>query len=164
VGRGQLLQANWQRDDGCCGTRYLGGDHVEVLNGAQSLNMSFAQKGAPLSPAMRWTTRSSMCRAPWGAVGERADIAIVTTDNPRTEEPRAVASAVAAGCRKGGRAYVRLEPDRRRAIEMAIQEAHQADVVVIAGKGHETGQIMAGETLPFSDRAVALEIVPTRRD
>jgi UDP-N-acetylmuramoyl-L-alanyl-D-glutamate--2,6-diaminopimelate ligase len=103
-------------------------------------------------------------RGPMGrAVGERADIAIVTTDNPRTEDPRAIANAAATGCRKGGRAYVRLEPDRYRAIEMAIDEAREADVVVIAGKGHETGQIIADVTLPFSDVTVATDVLRTRR-
>lgn len=96
--------------------------------------------------------RDKAKRGPMGrAVGERADLAWVTNDNPRQEEPAAIAKAVAAGCRKGGRAYVRVELDRRRAIEAALAEAAPGDVVVIAGKGHERGQSIGTETLPFSD-------------
>lgn len=91
-------------------------------------------------------------RKPMGeAVAKRADLAIVTTDNPRAEDPAAIAKTVAAGCRRGSRAHTKLEPDRRRAIELAVNSARPGDVVVVAGKGHETGQIIGDETLPFSD-------------
>ncbi|MEZ4220798.1 MAG: UDP-N-acetylmuramoyl-L-alanyl-D-glutamate--2,6-diaminopimelate ligase [Polyangiaceae bacterium] len=91
-------------------------------------------------------------RRPMGqAVGQRADVAWVTNDNPRHEVPADIAKAVSAGCRKGGRALVRVELNRRRAIELALRDARPGDVVVIAGKGHETGQTIGSETLPFSD-------------
>jgi UDP-N-acetylmuramoyl-L-alanyl-D-glutamate--2,6-diaminopimelate ligase len=91
-------------------------------------------------------------REPMGrAVGQRADIAIVTNDNPRTEDPQAIAKTLASGCRRGGRAYVAVELDRRRAIDRALSEARGGDVVVIAGKGHESGQQIGAETIPFSD-------------
>lgn len=94
-------------------------------------------------------------RNPMGrAVGERADIAFVTNDNPRSEDPRDIARDVAAGCRKGGRAYVRVELDRAAAIELAMTEARKGDLVVIAGKGHEQGQTIGAETLPFRDADV----------
>jgi UDP-N-acetylmuramoyl-L-alanyl-D-glutamate--2,6-diaminopimelate ligase len=89
------------------------------------------------------------------AVGERADVAVVTTDNPRREDPKLIARAVAAGCRRGGRAYVKLEPDRRLAIRHALNEARPDDVVVIAGKGHEKTQIVGEEARPFSDAEAA---------
>jgi UDP-N-acetylmuramoyl-L-alanyl-D-glutamate--2,6-diaminopimelate ligase len=99
-------------------------------------------------------------REPMGrVVGERADVAIITTDNPRSENPKTIAKAIAKGARRGGRAYVAEEPDRRRAIERAIGEAKPSDVVVIAGKGHESGQTIGEQTLPFSDREVVLELV-----
>ena len=99
-------------------------------------------------------------REPMGrAVGERADFALITTDNPRHEDPRAIADAIAAGCRRGGRAYTELEPDRRRAIERALGRARSGDVVVVAGKGHERGQIIGDRTLPFDDRAVVQELL-----
>lgn len=92
-------------------------------------------------------------RGPMGeAVGVAADIAVVTTDNPRTEDPGAIAAALIAGLERGGRARVIVEPDRALAIALAIAEARADDVVVIAGKGHETGQLIGGEALPFSDR------------
>lgn len=90
-------------------------------------------------------------REPMGAaVADRVDLAIVTTDNPRDEAPAAIAAAVLAGAR-GRRAEVRCELDRERAIAEALAAAGADDVVVIAGKGHERGQIARGEVLPFSD-------------
>ena len=90
-------------------------------------------------------------REPMGeAVASRADEAIITTDNPRGEDPRDIARAIAKGAKKG-RAKVRLVPDRRAAIEEALSSAQPGDVVVIAGKGHERGQIIGTEVLPFSD-------------
>lgn len=92
-------------------------------------------------------------RIPMGeAVGAAADLAVVTTDNPRHEDPRAIAAMLVAGIERGGRARIFEEADRGRAIELALAEAGPHDVVVVAGKGHETGQTIGGETLPFSDR------------
>ena len=92
-------------------------------------------------------------REPMGeAVGAAADLVIVTTDNPRHEDPRAIAAMLIKGIDRGGRARVLVEPDRGRAIALALQAAGRRDVVVIAGKGHETGQTIGDETLPFSDR------------
>lgn len=92
-------------------------------------------------------------RGPMGeAVGSRADVAVITTDNPRRESPAAIAGELADGVTRGGRAGVRLEADRRSAIALAIATARDGDVVVVAGKGHETGQEIGDETLPFSDR------------
>jgi UDP-N-acetylmuramoyl-L-alanyl-D-glutamate--2,6-diaminopimelate ligase len=84
---------------------------------------------------------------------EHADLAIVTSDNPRSEDPQAIIDEIVAG--SGGR--VEVEPDRRRAIERAVEEARPGDIVVIAGKGHEQGQEVAGRKLPFDDRQVARE-------
>jgi UDP-N-acetylmuramoyl-L-alanyl-D-glutamate--2,6-diaminopimelate ligase len=91
------------------------------------------------------------------AVATRADEAIITTDNPRREDPREIAGAVAAGG-AGGRAVVRLVPDRRAAIEQALSLARPADVVIIAGKGHERGQVIGTATLPFSDVDLVREL------
>jgi UDP-N-acetylmuramoyl-L-alanyl-D-glutamate--2,6-diaminopimelate ligase len=96
------------------------------------------------------------------AVGERADFAIVTTDNPREEDPAQIARALAAGCRRGGRAHVELEPDRRRAIARALERARPDDVVVVAGKGHEAAQTDAGGSRAFSDRDVVAELLAGR--
>jgi len=91
-------------------------------------------------------------RGPMGrAVGARADVAIVTNDNPRHEDPKDIARAVSGGCRKGGRAYVIIELDRRAAIQKALDQAKPGDVVVLAGKGHERGQTVGAEQHPFSD-------------
>jgi UDP-N-acetylmuramoyl-L-alanyl-D-glutamate--2,6-diaminopimelate ligase len=86
---------------------------------------------------------------------EHADVAIVTSDNPRSEDPRTIIDEIIAGA--AGRFEV--EPDRRRAIELALEEARPGDVVVIAGKGHEQGQELADRKLPFDDREVARELL-----
>ncbi len=102
-------------------------------------------------------------RGPMGeAVGAAADLAVVTTDNPRNEEPGAIAAMLVAGLARGGRALVRLEADRARAIALALALARPEDVVVIAGKGHETGQTIGEQTLPFSDREAVRELLAGR--
>jgi UDP-N-acetylmuramoyl-L-alanyl-D-glutamate--2,6-diaminopimelate ligase len=80
-----------------------------------------------------------------------ADLAIVTSDNPRGEDPKSIIGEVLAGVAGD----VDVEPDRRAAIERALEAAGPGDVVVIAGKGHEQGQEVAGQLLPFDDRDVA---------
>jgi UDP-N-acetylmuramoyl-L-alanyl-D-glutamate--2,6-diaminopimelate ligase len=82
---------------------------------------------------------------------ELADVAIVTSDNPRSEDPQAIVDEILAGVTGD----VEVELDRRRAIERALELAGPGDVVVIAGKGHEQGQEVAGSVLPFDDRTVA---------
>lgn len=97
-------------------------------------------------------------RVPMGEVAARnADVVIVTSDNPRTEDPGAILAAVANGARRGDAKDLRVVEDRRAAIHAAIREARPGDVVVIAGKGHETGQIVGTEVLPFDDAQVARE-------
>jgi UDP-N-acetylmuramoyl-L-alanyl-D-glutamate--2,6-diaminopimelate ligase len=94
-------------------------------------------------------------RPQMGAIAAReADLAIVTSDNPRSEEPEAIIAEILAGV--GEAPNVRADPDRRRAIGAAIDLAEPGDVVVIAGKGHEQGQEFAGgRKEPFDDAAVA---------
>ena len=82
-----------------------------------------------------------------------ADVVIVTSDNPRTEDPLAIIQDVMQGAGMD----VEIDPDRRTAIARALELAEPGDVVVIAGKGHEQGQEIAGEKLPFDDRDVARE-------
>ncbi len=93
-------------------------------------------------------------RGPMGAaVGELADLAIVTSDNPRSEDPAAIAAAVAAGVRSAG-AVPLVELDRRRAIALALAEADDRCLVLVAGKGHEAVQTIGDRVLPFSDHEV----------
>lgn len=89
-----------------------------------------------------------------------ADVVIVTTDNPRSEDPHSISSAIIAGASSG--AEVREEPDRRRAIKEAIEMAGPDDVVLLAGKGHESTQIIGLVEAPFDDRVVAREILAER--
>ena len=90
-----------------------------------------------------------------------ADLTVVTSDNPRSEDPLAILADIEPGAREGGGAYV-VEPDRRSAIRLAVQEAAPGDVVVIAGKGHETYQELADRTITFDDRVVASEEIRAR--
>ncbi len=93
-----------------------------------------------------------------GEVASRlADLAVLTTDNPRGEDPTAIAAEVRAGVRRP--AVLVEEPDRRAAIALALESARPGDVVVLAGKGHETTQVVGADVRPFDDRAVAAEIL-----
>ncbi len=85
------------------------------------------------------------------AVGELADLPIVTTDNPRSEDPLAIIAAVETGLKQSGSREYRVVPDRREAIRRALAVADGASLVLVAGKGHEQGQDVGGEVLPFSD-------------
>jgi UDP-N-acetylmuramoyl-L-alanyl-D-glutamate--2,6-diaminopimelate ligase len=78
-----------------------------------------------------------------------ADAIVVTSDNPRSEEPDEIIEEILTGSGRGPGVVV--EPDRRAAIRAAILDAADGDVVVIAGKGHEQGQTFADRTVPFSD-------------
>ena len=87
-----------------------------------------------------------------GKIASRlADVTIVTSDNPRSEDPQAIITEILAGVTGA----VEVEPDRASAIANALEEAREGDVVVIAGKGHEQGQEFADRTIPFDDREVA---------
>ena len=89
-----------------------------------------------------------------GAVAaQRADHVIVTSDNPRSEDPLAIIQDIL----QGTGVDVEIDPDRRSAIRRAVALASEGDVVVIAGKGHEQGQEAAGVVEPFDDRVVARE-------
>jgi UDP-N-acetylmuramoyl-L-alanyl-D-glutamate--2,6-diaminopimelate ligase len=84
---------------------------------------------------------------------ERADVVIVTSDNPRAEEPLAIIEDIL----QGAGVDVEVDPDRRTAIQRAVELAEPGDIVVIAGKGHEQGQEIGGVKYPFDDREVARE-------
>ncbi len=94
------------------------------------------------------------------AAAELADVAIFTSDNPRSEDPLAILAEMLAGTLsvpQDKRGHVIIEPDRAAAINLAIAGAGKGDVVLIAGKGHERGQYIAGQVIPFDDREVAAE-------
>ena len=88
------------------------------------------------------------------AVAGRADVAIVTDDNPRGEDAGAIRRAVLKGCPEA-----REIGDRAQAIAAAIEELATGDLLMIAGKGHEPGEIVGERTLPFDDREVAREVL-----
>ena len=93
-----------------------------------------------------------------GMAAAVADRALLTSDNPRGEDPIAILNDVIVGLQKAKAAYD-VQPDRQRAIEMAIRDARPGDTVLIAGKGHETYQIIGNEKLPFDDRETARSVL-----
>lgn len=96
--------------------------------------------------------------------GEYSDYCILTSDNPRGEDPWQIIEEVETGLRKKktpGNGYT-VQPDRYEAIKLGIELARPDDMVVIAGKGHENYQIFCDYTVPFSDRDVAAEIIAQR--
>jgi UDP-N-acetylmuramoyl-L-alanyl-D-glutamate--2,6-diaminopimelate ligase len=99
------------------------------------------------------------------AAASLADVAILTSDNPRSEDPLAILAAMLDGVLsvpQEERARVIIEPDRAAAISQAVSLAAPGDVIVVAGKGHETGQYVAGTVLPFDDRQVTAEALEHR--
>ncbi|MEZ0095978.1 UDP-N-acetylmuramoyl-L-alanyl-D-glutamate--2,6-diaminopimelate ligase [Streptacidiphilus sp. EB129] len=107
--------------------------------------------------------RDPFKRGPMGGVAARyADTAVLTSDNPRSEDPLAILAAMLGGAvevPEGERGHVVLEPDRARAIATAVSLAHAGDCVLVAGKGHELGQYVRGEVRPFDDREVLREAI-----
>ena len=101
-------------------------------------------------------------RPQMGAIGRAmSDICIVTSDNPRSEDPAVIIDQIVQGASSGPAELV-VQPDRRAAIALAIDAAEPGDVVLIAGKGHESGQEVAGVVTPFDDRDVAREVLGMR--
>jgi len=89
------------------------------------------------------------------AAGSGSDFVVATSDNPRSEEPRAILGEIEPGLKSSGVQYV-IEPDRAMAICRSLKAARAGDVVLIAGKGHEKEQILGFRTIPFDDAEVAL--------
>ena len=107
--------------------------------------------------------RDASKRPLMGAVAARlADRVMVTSDNPRSEDPLSIIEQVARGISDRCSAELEREPDRARAIEAVLRDAAPADVVLIAGKGHEDYQEIAGRRLPFSDAAIARAALASR--
>ena len=96
-----------------------------------------------------------------GAAAAKAHLAVITSDNPRSEDPALLVDEVAAGT-VGGRAEVVREVDRRKAIRLAVERAGPGDTVLILGKGHEQYQDLGAEVIPFDDGAVAASLLGER--
>jgi UDP-N-acetylmuramoyl-L-alanyl-D-glutamate--2,6-diaminopimelate ligase len=99
--------------------------------------------------------RPIMGRVAW----EFSDVIVLTSDNPRYEEPMDIINDIVKGIPEGDREKVIIEPDRKKAIEIAIDIAEEGDVILIAGKGHEEYQEVKGKKYPLSDRKICFEIL-----
>ncbi len=104
--------------------------------------------------------RDPLKRPKMGAIASRlADRVVLTSDNPRTEDPQRILDQILEGIPASERARVIVEPDRRRAIELALADAQPGEILLLAGKGHEEYQIIGTTRYPFSDRQVVLEVM-----
>ena len=94
--------------------------------------------------------------------GEYADLTIITSDNPRSEDPEAIIRDIEEGIRPTGAPYLCIT-DRKEAIAYALRHAQPGDVIILAGKGHETEQILKDRTIHFDEREVVREILQQMR-
>jgi UDP-N-acetylmuramoyl-L-alanyl-D-glutamate--2,6-diaminopimelate ligase len=92
------------------------------------------------------------------AAAEASDFVVLTSDNPRSEDPLAIMNDALVGIRRKDVQHI-VEPDRATAIARALKEAREGDIVILAGKGHETYQVLKDKTIPFDDRAVARDVL-----
>jgi UDP-N-acetylmuramoyl-L-alanyl-D-glutamate--2,6-diaminopimelate ligase len=90
------------------------------------------------------------------AAGEGSDLVVLTSDNPRSEDPDAIIADALPGLTATGTLYM-VEADRARAIHRALEAARPGDIVLLAGKGHEKEQVLRDRTIPFDDAAVAAQ-------
>ena len=108
--------------------------------------------------------RDATKRGPMGQMAAKwSDVCVITSDNPRTEDPLKIIRQVEGGARSVGSAKALVEPDRRAAIGLALSLAGPEDAVLILGKGHETYQIVGTSRRPFDDRTVACELLEAMR-
>jgi UDP-N-acetylmuramoyl-L-alanyl-D-glutamate--2,6-diaminopimelate ligase len=131
---------------------------ARVLRSARTLAASQAERGRVLCVFGCGGDRDPSKRAEMGRVAaSNADLVVLTTDNPRSEAPAAIAAAVRAGMPSD--AALREEPDRAQAIEWAIRTARAGDIVLVAGKGHERTQTIGASVFPFSDADIARRVL-----
>ncbi len=92
------------------------------------------------------------------AAAEASDFVVLTSDNPRSEDPLAIMNDALVGIRRKDVPHL-IEPDRAIAIDRALKQAREGDIVILAGKGHEPYQVLKDKTIPFDDRTVARELL-----
>ncbi len=95
------------------------------------------------------------------AAGRSSDVVVLTSDNPRSEDPLLIINDAIVGVQRT-KAKVLVEPDRERAIEIALDQARPGDIVLLAGKGHETSQVLRDRTIDFDDREIARRMLRQR--
>jgi UDP-N-acetylmuramoyl-L-alanyl-D-glutamate--2,6-diaminopimelate ligase len=147
------------------GSRFLA--LVDYAHSPDSLERLLVTARGLLEPAGRLIVvvgaggdRDPYKRSIMGAIAARdADIVVLTSDNPRSEDPLEILVAMRGGAESVPGATVEIQPDRRAAIEAAVRVARPGDVVVVAGKGHEQGQEISGVIHPFDDRVVLREAI-----
>jgi UDP-N-acetylmuramoyl-L-alanyl-D-glutamate--2,6-diaminopimelate ligase len=94
-------------------------------------------------------------------VGRLSDLVVLTSDNPRSEDPLLIINDAIVGLQRTNAKFL-VEPDRERAIEIALDQARSGDIVLLAGKGHETTQVLRDRTIAFDDRQMARQMLRHR--
>jgi UDP-N-acetylmuramoyl-L-alanyl-D-glutamate--2,6-diaminopimelate ligase len=131
-----------------------------VLSTIQGINAQRTEKGRVITVFGCGGDRDRLKRPKMGAIASSmSDIVIVTSDNPRTEDPLRIIKDIMAGIRDKKKPHVSVQPDRKKAISMAFKLAGPADIILIAGKGHEDYQIFMNRTVHFSDRETAAKLL-----
>jgi UDP-N-acetylmuramoyl-L-alanyl-D-glutamate--2,6-diaminopimelate ligase len=95
------------------------------------------------------------------AAGRMSQVVVLTSDNPRSEDPRNIMNDSLVGLQRTS-VKLMVEPNRERAIEMALDEARSGDIVLLAGKGHETSQVLKDRVVEFDDREMARKFLRLR--
>jgi UDP-N-acetylmuramoyl-L-alanyl-D-glutamate--2,6-diaminopimelate ligase len=95
------------------------------------------------------------------AVGRMSDVVVLTSDNPRSEDPLLIINDAIVGLQRTNAKFL-VEPDRTRAIEIALDQARAGDIVLLLGKGHETTQVLRDRTVEHDDREVARRLLRLR--
>jgi UDP-N-acetylmuramoyl-L-alanyl-D-glutamate--2,6-diaminopimelate ligase len=135
----------------------------DALRNLTSLARSFAQqagnKGRVITLFGCGGDRDRSKRPLMGeAAGTGSDFVVLTSDNPRSEDPLAIINDALVGLQRSGTRY-KVEPDRKNAIALAVHEANAGDIVLLAGKGHEKTQVVGQNSIPFDDVAVTREVL-----
>ena len=94
--------------------------------------------------------------------GQLANLTVITSDNPRDEEPEAIMADIREGIRKTEGRYVEI-PDRKAAVAWAMEQGEPGDIIVLAGKGHEDYQLIKGKKYPMDERVLVREIFASRK-
>ena len=130
-----------------------------LIEAARSLRDQQKQPGRVLTLFGCGGDRDRTKRPAMGEIAARlSDLVILTSDNPRTEEPLNIINDIVVGLKRVDVEF-ELEPERAKAIRKALTEARAGDIVLLAGKGHETNQTIGRETVPFDDREVARQVL-----
>ena len=133
-----------------------------ILNAARAVT---PEKGRLIAVFGCGGDRDATKRPKMGRIAEQlADLLVITSDNPRSEDPQQIITDVISGIQRFDSGRMAVEADRKQAIHQAIDMAQPQDIIVVAGKGHEDYQILGDRTIHFDDREVVQDYVRQKRE